>query len=488
MKEVLLASAVIGTGLVTWSVRSLFRQDGDDELKEESPPKKVVQIPLAAVSRTWKLNDCKALNGDVVDLRDLAVVWRETEAEKGAPPQPRPTFRIKEIDEFFSEMVEKRRAIKGARRTIIIKLLKMLDEAGDCPSVVRKNDKEAEKKYTEDTFSLLATVPLYRHSLRVARKCAAKVKQEVMLPDLFIVSLAHDIGKIPSYHDRLYSTGDHPLISLVALNSIPEYASLPNRSELDRIVRGHHSIKPDNQLTDLLKHCDQEARREELGGLIGKVIKRDKTVGEKGMGNTQKPAPLPATEKPAAKDTIPPEEERDHPLGSMVSEEFPDLVKQEIPDWFNAEAILAAVKKRINQLDDTSKGTRWVAVSTNLGVVFANPDGLWAAVKEVSGNIPAILAADADEGTKRNLLYTVVWELSRVKDAIATEYMTAKYYTTQATVVTGAGKGFTTLLVPFRVEAFGETDASLEETKSSRMKKMVSAIRPKQVEVETCVM
>lgn len=485
MKEVLLASALVGTALVTWGVRNLFRQQENDALKEERPPEKVEKIPLAAVSRTWKLNDCKALKGDVVDLRDLAVVWREPEAEKGAPPVPRPTFGHKEIDEFFSDIVEKRRAIKGARRTIIVKILKMLDEQGDCPSVVRRNEKDAENKYSDETFALLATIPLYRHTLRVARICAAKVRQEVMLPDLFIVSLGHDLGKIPSFHDRLYSTGDHPLISQVAINSIPEYASLPNRTELDRIIRGHHMMKPDNQLTDLLKHCDQEARKEELAALIGSVIDHDKASSEIGSEVPQKTGP---PEKPSGKKSKPSEEEREHPLGEIESEELPTPVAQELPSWFDADAILAALKKRINQLEETPRGTRWAAVSTNHGIVFANPDGLWKAIKEVSGNDPALLVADADETTKRNLLFTVVWELSKKKDAIATGYVAAKYYTTQATVVTGAGKGFTSLLVPFRVEAFGETDASLEEKKSSRLRQMVREIRPKQVEVETCVL
>lgn len=99
-----------------------------------------------------------------------------------------------------------------------------------------------------------------------------------------------------------------------------------------------------------------------------------------------------------------------------------------------------------------------------------------------------LLAADADEATKRNLLYTVVWELSRVKGAIDTDYVSKKYYTTQTTIVPGGGKGFSVLLVPFKVEAFGETDASLDEIKSSRLRKMVQVIRPKQEEVEKCVM
>jgi hypothetical protein len=251
-------------------------------------------------------------------------------------------------------------------------------------------------------------------------------------------------------------------------------------------VRGHHLLKTDNLLTEMLKQCDQDVRKEELAALLSAAIDRDGAkIDEKtGAGKSQKTSTIEGSKKP---DAIAAGEERAHPLGGGESREVPSPVEQELPAWFDADAILAVIKSMINKLEEAPGGTRWAAISTTQGVVYAHPDGLWKAIKEVSGNAPSILAADADEGAKRNLLYTVVWELSKVKDAIATEYVAAKYYTTQATVVTGAGKGFTALLVPFRVQAFDETDASLEETKSTRLRKMVREIRPKQVEVVTCV-
>ena len=481
MKEIFLATAIIGTGLVTYAAKSLFRQSEEEILPEEPIAQQLEEKTLAEVSRTWKLKESKALHGKIVDLRDIAKIWREPEPAKPLAPLPRPTFKQEEIERFFCEMVEKRRAIKGPRLTVIVKLLKMLDDEGDCPSVVRMNQLEAEGKFPEETFSLLATIPLYRHTIHVARKCAAKVNQEVMLPDIFIVSLAHDIGKIPSYHDKLYSTGDHPLISTIILNGITEYASLANREELDRIIRGHHLLKTDNQLTEMLKQSDQDVRKEEIAMLIAEAVGRN---NEDAMPQSTMPITIP--EKPAQSNAVPAEEERAHPLGDINARDIPYPDAQEVPSWFDAEAILAALKKRINQLESTPKGQRWVAVSTNQGLVFANPDGLWSVIKEVSGKNPLVLAADADEGAKRNLLYTVVWELSRVKNAISTEYVSSKFYTTQATIVTGGGKGFTALLVPFRVEAFGETASSLEQLKPPLLQKMVKEIKPKQVEVETC--
>lgn len=109
-------------------------------------------------------------------------------------------------------------------------------------------------------------------------------------PDL-IVSLGHDIGKIPSYHDKLYSTGDHPLISVIILNRITEYASLANHVELDLIVRGHHNMKPDNLLTDLLKKSDQETRKEELAVLVGEAVDRDKSQQSPEPAHPRKPHP-----------------------------------------------------------------------------------------------------------------------------------------------------------------------------------------------------
>ena len=98
-----------------------------------------------------------------------------------------------------------------------------------------------------------------------------------------------------------------------------------------------------------------------------------------------------------------------------------------------------------------------------------------------------MLAAEGNESEKRNILYTVVCELSRTRDAIATEYVSDGYYTTQVSVVTGGGKRITSLLIPFRTKVFGETVSSLEELKTPQLKRMVKEIMLKQAEVEQCV-
>ncbi len=351
MKELFAAAAIVGAGLVAGAAWNILRVGRDRERTGMAIPKSIKEKALADASWFWA--------GTVIDFREIAKIWREFESEQTAVPVLRPAFKHGEIERFFSEMIEKRRTIKSARKTIIVKLLKMLDEEGDCPSVVKMNPLEAEGKFPEDTFSMLATIPLYQHTLQVARKCAAKVNQEVMLPDIFIVSLAHDIGKIPSYHDKMYSTGDHPLISAIILNGITEYNSLANRDELDKIIREHHLIKADYPLTKMLKQCDQAVRKEELAVLIGEAVERDKISAKSRDAATKNPVHALASEKPIAKNAAATEDQQSHPLGELESQEFPDPVAQKLPSWFDAETILSAIKKRINQLEATPKGQRW---------------------------------------------------------------------------------------------------------------------------------
>ena len=477
MKEgVFWTFALTGAGLLVYSVRGFFTAEQRPPAESEPVPEEIEETSLEEVSQNWM--------GKEVLIQDLSVLWRERK-QKQSSPLPRPTFRHEEIDRFFTDMVEQRRSIEGARRQVIIELLKMLDEEGDCPSVVRMNEHEAEKSFKEDTFAMLATIPLYRHTLSVARKSMAKAGQEAILVDFLIVALAHDLGKIPSNYGKMYMSMDHPLISALIVNGIPEYASLPNRTELDKIIRGHHILKTDDTLTNIFKLCDHETRQEELATLLAAARERDRSEGPANTDNAPEKASAQGagSAKPAA---LPPEEEREHPLGELASRVPFVPVACGLPAWFDADAILAELGKRINRLMETTDAQKWDAISTAKGV-FVHPDGLWSVLKEVSGNDPLLLASDANEEAKRNLLYTVVRELGRTRDAIATEYIAPQYYTTKTSVVTGSGKGITAYLIPFRVHVFAATLSALEELKPVKLKRMVRDIHLKQEEVEKCV-
>jgi hypothetical protein len=470
----LTASASIGVGFIVY---------GSKQWIHSSEPKKMKHDPievasLAALSHLWTDNE--------IEIKDAACLWRERHAKREIG-LPRPEFRHSEIEQFYTEVIEGRPSVSGARHTLIIKLLSMLDIEGDCPSVVRANPKEAENLYSNESFAMLATIPLYQHSLTVARNLIAKADHEALLADMIIMALAHDIGKIPSYHDKMYSSGDHPIIAGLILNSIPEYISLPNRDDIDRAITGHHLLKSDNILTNGLKQSDHEARQSELAILYAAARDKQMQAPENDAVTTLLRISTPPAKMNIAVQSTSNDADLEHPLGNYESREQYKPTKQDVPFWFDADAILAAIKTRINVVESTPKGDRWVAVSSNNGLVFVNPDGLWAVIRDVCGDDSYVLASEGNESEKRNLLFTIVNELSRTKDAIATEYVSEGYYTTQASVVTGGAKRITSLLVPFKTKVFSETVTSLEELKTPQLKRMVKEIKLKQTEVEQCV-
>lgn len=464
------ASASVGIGFIFYGSRKWLHFD--EPIKAQ--PELAEVTSLAELSHLW--------TDDEIEIKDASFLWRE-HATKKTKVMSRPNFKREEIDRFYTDMIEGRPSVSGVRRTLIVKLLSMLDEEGDCPSVVKANPNEAEHMYSNESYAMLATVPLYRHTLTVTRNFIAKADQEALLADMIIMALAHDIGKIPSYHDKMYSSGDHPIIAGLILNSMPEYVALPNRDDIDRAIRGHHLLKSDNILTDGLKLSDHEARQSELATLYAKERERPKQAIEAGESATATPTISAKTtdNRPTSG------KKREHPLGSLESQKSYTPTKLDIPSWFDADIILAAVKKRINRVESTPRGEQWSAVSTSQGLVFVNPNGLWAAIKDICGSDVKVLASEGSESEKRNILFTIVSELSKAKDAIATEYVSDTYFTTQTSVITGGGKRITSLLIPFRTHVFGETASSLEELKTPQLKRMVKEIKLKQTEVEKCV-
>ncbi len=465
-------SAAVGCGFVLYGSKKWVHIVVPDPAKLETSE----LTCLADLSHLWKDKEVK--------IKDASLLWRE-QASKKRSNVPRPVFQHEEIEQFFSEMVEHRQSIKGVRRALIIKILTMLDNEGDCPSVVRKNKDEAERIYAEDSYALLETVPLYRHSLTVARNFIAKADQEALLADMILIALAHDIGKIPSYHDSMYSSGDHPIIAGLILKGIPEFMSLPNREDINRAVTGHHLMKCDNILSDGLKQSDHEARQAELAALYADVRERKQRVPESDGKKTA--STKVEAEHTGYSKTEPPVEELAHPLGfNPVKEKFiPTTI--DIPDWFNADAILSSLKKRINVVESTQKGEQWSVVSTPSGLIYVNPNALWETIKEVSNFDSMVYASEGFESEKRNLIFTVVSELARTRNALATNHVADGYYTSQVSIITGGGKRVPYLLIPFTAEAFGVLPSALEELKTPQLKRMVKEIKPKNKEVEQCV-
>lgn len=500
MNTTLVIFGAVGTGMIGYGIWSYRKPDSDNEevIEAEHLPnslpfrtrevKGVEQAKLSNVSNIWA--------GNKIYLKNIAKYWREQIGEVGGEQAAQmPVFKHEEINRFYSDIIAQQPIIKGPRKAIITKILEMLDNEGMCPSVVHGDKiKDPDSDFEESTFTKLAMVPLYLHSIAVARKFVSKTSEEILLPNILIAALGHDLGKIPAHHKNYYSTGDHPQISLIILSSIPEYVGLPNRSELDRIIRGHHQMVPSNPLAVALKQCDQEVRNDELGALISRN-KPQEHIAEQNESDedeeeykqesdmeeasssvelteaVQTPAPLTSSEQPEQSVAT------DHPLGSEPKVQYkPNKVS--LPTSLDTDALLAAIKKQINQVERGSFGIQWNAISMPNGLVYVKTDGLWQAVLEVCPDDTSIRAAEGDEATKRDILYTVVWQLG-AKDAVATEMMGTNYYTIKTSVIGENDKISTWLLIPFRASAFGVLPSDLESTKPAILKKIVKAINLK---------
>jgi hypothetical protein len=255
----LLLSGVVGTLMVAWASRNLWREHF--QLKSQAAAPKV---PGARESRTLK--EISHIWGkEVIKLRDIAHIWREMET--GIPAgRPRPIFSHKEIDEFFAKHVE-HPEVKGNRRIVIEKLLAMLDKEGDCPSIVgrgrHENDREPERGYAVERYDYFAKIPLWRHVITVAELYVAKFQYKALVPNALVIALGHDIGMIEAQYARYYRQLTHPEISLLVLKSIAEYTSLENSEEINSIIISHHSLS-NLKLAQILKAADQEARNMEF--------------------------------------------------------------------------------------------------------------------------------------------------------------------------------------------------------------------------------
>jgi len=474
---------ITGTGLAMTGGACLWLFLGN---KKEEKPTVTAQGPerklLSEASDLW--------TEKVLPLSKASVLWVEEKQEKKAVP--RPNFAKAEITDFWCDIVEAHKSIIGARKSAIAAILKMLDKEGDCPSVVRNpKHPDAENKFSEDVFSLLATIPLWKHTLDVARAMAQRVGTETLVADAVISGLGHDLGKIPAYHERGYSTGDHPQISAIVLGGLAEFKALTNYQELETIIRSHHHLAPSNAMANLLKTCDQIVRNQEIAVKMRQAVEngpQEPTVTPQ-QAESQTSTPVPPT-PPAA--TVGPQtlpqpptegQQTDNPLGHKPPDKDPTHAPERVPlPWFNPDSILTELKPWINVV---AQG-KWGAVSMPDGLVYVNQDCLWGGLKKSASDevLAQLLAADADEATKRSILYTVVWQLSEQRNAIAADMIDPNYYMIPVIILTGTGKPIAgqPLLIPFRAEAFGMLPSDLESLKSPNLRRMVKSIRPKRNE------
>jgi hypothetical protein len=163
----------------------------------------------------------------------------------------------------------------------VVKLLAVLDNQGHCPSIAgrghqpgpaaKSTDLEASRwqSVRHNAYDILHEyVSLREHSLNVASIIVEQRKKEgkdfqMELGRLLLVSLGHDIGKIPEKSTG-HAAKDHPMVSRDVLDGMLP-ADYPSRDEILAAVRDHHfSSASGGALLIHLKTADHKARQMEL--------------------------------------------------------------------------------------------------------------------------------------------------------------------------------------------------------------------------------
>lgn len=154
-----------------------------------------------------------------------------------------------------------------------------------------------------------------------------------------------------------------------------------------------------------------------------------------------------------------------------------------LPEWWNAEKLLALIHEAIDVVTTDRWGTGWHAVSdVRTGLVWVDERLLWKSLKAVGCHTDIdLLLAKATTADRRAYLTVVIRELSR-KGKIAVELTEDGYHQVPVTVVTGAGRRLSRFLIPFKPTAFGETMTDLEKRKGEDIRKMVAEVIPRVVD------
>ena len=495
--------------------------------KKEVKPLSVASVPTSHERQQLDLTEANekwSRNKHAQQLQTAPCWFPRLEEEYPEKEQsvPRPDFKHSLIIEFYRAYIDTRKVVKDEQKNILNKILIILDTYGDCPSVVVNSVVcEADFAFRGSSYDLLAGITLLEHSLNVAREMAKTTKKESHLADAFIVALAHDLGKIPKWHNGRYRTGDHPTLSTIILDEIPEFAGLQNYIDLRNAVSEHHLITTKNTMASKLKECDAVVRSLELSQmgalrveametarLAGISHERPKITVEKTAITTTTATetamipvvqgllpstdfafgwdyPVPLAPEPAAENYCP----MPPPDPSQVIETAESLAaeasRRYVPKridlyWFDAEYFLAELKPRINVLT----GKRWGAASMNDGLVYVSIQCFWEVLQQVAPDDIKIILSIARESDKRNSIFTAVRRLGEENQAIMLSYMNPTYNTIETKIIdwndheqrTSHGKPF--LMIPFKAEAFGVLPSDLEALKTSAFSKVVKRITP----------
>ncbi|MEW6289947.1 MAG: HD domain-containing protein [Thermodesulfobacteriota bacterium] len=477
-------SADLGNGLL-WLVIFLFSVATAVLVfgKRKSPPL-VREMTLRELSGIWTK---KETGTKTIHISELSSLWRD-EKLIAALDLRLPELKNQRAASFMERYVRQESWFQKAalQKAVCGQILQMLDQEGNCPSVVSMNG-DVEGSWDENTYQLLARTTLLDHSLNVAEQVVRLLGENEswhVIPDTMIAALGHDLGKLQSLRGHLYSTGEHPLAAGLPLSRLAGFQGLPRKDEILRAINLHHK-RPDGLLGKTLKKADQLARQKELEKIAELVATPEsnkdnveESTPHNGKANEEKIAPEPARQDTPQRAAAAWQAQIDIYGDSEKADKADDV--SDIPElmdisaWFDAEQFLGELKPYINKMF----GRRFLAFSMPDGHVYFQTKVLEEVARKQSeraGCMEIATMAQKDP-TMRQVLLTIVQQLRSENDIIARGLIKDNFFGGYFTVTKKIGKSMKGYYTPFHAEAFGSI-AEMEQNKSDTLRN-IQSVKP----------
>jgi len=422
-------------------------------------------IAIEALSTIWTKHKNITLS-----LDELVGIWRATNSQL-VQEEKEVHYKHPEIQELYERYVRGRTFSNSTSGGVIREILSLLDTEGDCPSVVNTKG-EPEGLIAKNTFDALAQIPLYKHALNVAEHMIKAFRGSAsMLPKVLITALGHDLGKLPSARRRLYSMGDHPIISITILEGLAGYKELPFKDEISKAILEHHRVTK-GMLAEKLKEADHASRRMEMSGVAKEIASDESSQPEQNI--EEQTTVSSAKQEQAtvsnvfAEQTSQPDADIFSPATSSEAKDKQSIPKEIPLEWFDSEAFLKELKPYINRL----WGERWNAFSMPDGYVYFQTGVIEEVAKKLGKNDPNIALLDTSREMKHSVMFSIIQRLKRDKDAIARGLIKDQYFGGRFVITMADGKTFDGYFTPFVAEAFGEQVSAFEILKQKKLKKI----------------
>jgi len=399
-----------------------------------------------------------------VYFSEISKIWRKPEPQE--PPKLEvPEFLHKSINMFWRRYIGDKKEFTPERRLIISSILHILDEQGDCSSVVNQHKLEVERNLSPTDYALLEKVTLLDHSLRVTELFVKSTPHDVMAPDAIIIGLGHDLGKIPSVYGKYYATGDHPILSRFILDNLKELKDYHRRKEILSVIEEHHLSGSKYDTAHALRASDKEARQIELG----KVIADDMDNSRPDTLPVVPQFPLEATNAPFTTMFNTPDlvESTRKPPGSMRMQK--GRTASPPPAWFNEDVFRKELRSRINLVLDGN----WQAVSMPDGIVWVKFNTLNEAIQLASGNLPEVRGLGVDRAAQSALALSI---LTACENCLVDSILREGESATKCMVTTGKGRSMSMFLTPIKAQWFLTRPSELEAAKDDEIKRMVQKV------------